>query len=286
MNIFEPTPYKVGDEGDSLTIDAMSLIYQDRQYGETGGVLPRKPEHAYGSDLVRSMGMSPIDESPDELIQVEDFEEAIAEAHAKKMFPMYAMEDSGLFENWLQFGNYCWAWGATGAVMALRLMEGQPPISLAPSSLGWTVNWRNSGGYLVETINAIATKGIAPLENAGDIHSRNERDFDYDKAKHFTCNEWFDGKVTKDLKQVQYMLTALHAGRPEYIAYDWWSHALMCVGMNYNRNARYKVDFIDFNSHDDGIIILEGSRGMPDAYFAPRASSLSDLPESIIGAAI
>ncbi len=274
MSLFTPTHWDVDDD---LVMN--HLINDDRSHGGHAGVMPRPERLSYGSDAAIELGLRPMEGiGVDDLVQPDDFEEVIEECHAKKRFPMYHMEDSGFFDNWTQDGlNYCWTWAMTATLMANRLMEGLPPVALAPTSLGWTVNWRNSGGYLTETIAAAKSHGIAPLSAVDHIHSRNPNKFDDDWEEQALENrvlEWWDGPVSKDIRQVQYMLTMLANGKPLYVAYNWWSHALTNVGLNYNPRARHKVDVLAFNSHGDGLITMEGSRGLPDEYYGIRSTSL------------
>jgi hypothetical protein len=281
MNAFKPTTYHVGEQDEAIfTPDVVKLKHLDFEHGGLMGVKPRPEQYAYGSEKAISMGMKPAPYymSEDDLVPEKDIEKYIAHCHQMKLFPMYHMEDSGLFDDWTQNGlNYCWAWGIACCMMTERLTAGHSPLALAPTSLGWTVNWRNSGGYLGETIQAVTEQGVAPLDSVNDIHSTRPSLFDKDweeKALENRVLEWADIPCSKNLLQVRYQLTMLGAGKPQYVASNWWSHAYTNMGMDYNPNSRYLADYLCFNSHGDGLIKLTGSRALPDEAYAILTGTL------------
>jgi len=84
-----------------------------------------------------------------------------------------------------------------------------------------------------------------------------------------------DSRRRDEREQVRHCVSLLLAGNPLYIAYNWWSHALMMAGVEWDESAKYNLRWIAINSHGDGRIELTGSRGVPDEAYAPRSCTFS-----------
>lgn len=231
-----------------------------------------------GSAEAERMGLTPLLDYPDKLIDPADYKEVIERCHEKQLFPMYHHEASHAFDaGWDQNGlGYCWTFGATAATMDARALEGQSPVRLAPTSLGWLVNWRNRGYYCDRTIAGARERGIASADFVPDL-SINPREFKEgweDDALNYRPTEWWDTRWTSEASMIQQAITLLATPRPGYIAYNWWSHALAMVGVRWDEKERNNLVWLPFNSHDDGIIELTGSRAVPDELYVVRATSL------------
>jgi len=167
-------------------------------------------------------------------------------------------------------------------MMDLRAMEGKNAIDLAPVTLGWLVNWKSKGYYLDATINGLRSRGVAPASYVGgDINSVNRNHVNYqdgweEEALKYRLDEvWDIDTRSGDKHSIAQAATVLCAGRPIYLAYSWWSHALMCTGMRWDESKKNNVVFQIRNSHnEDNIIELDGDRGVPDEMYAFVSSVL------------
>lgn len=228
----------------------------------------------YASTEARAYGLTPMEEYPDALIPWEQVPEVIERCHKQQIFPLYHQRNAKVMEVWNQDGyGYCWAYGLTAAVMGCRAAEGQPPVRLSPFSLGWLVNWKNNGYYCDRAIAGARERGIAPAEYVPEyvLNTRRFRDGWEAEAKKYRPLEWWDvntGKSQQDV--VRQCLTVLATGRPLYIAYNWWGHALELVGLLWENG---RIVWQVWNSHGDGVIELTGSRGVPDEAYGVRATS-------------
>jgi len=242
--------------------------------------LPRRTR--YGSPEAGRLGLIPVQDYPDMLIDPADYKEVIQHCHDKKIFGMYHQKASKVLDtggNWNQNGlGYCWAFGMSMALMDCRAIEGQKPVRLAPTSLGWLVGWKNQGNYLESTMDGARTKGIASTAFVPEL-SINPREFkagwEDDALKYRLLEAWDTNRVS-EAAMVQQCLSILATGRAGYVAYNWWGHALECCAMRFDEKARNKVIWILRNSHDEeDVIELEGARGVPDEFFGIRAASIA-----------
>jgi len=254
-----------------------SLVMPDYT-GGVRGYIPR--DIPYGDPQNEAMGGVPMGDYPDDLIDPSDFKEVIQDCHDRQLFPMYHEEDHGMAVRWNQNGlPYCWAWSATIALMNIRQAAGKAAVALAPTSLGWLVNWSSSGYYLNRTIAGAKERGIASTAFVPDIHSRNPRTFVpgwEDDALKYRTGEWWDGQPGSDLHVIRQCLTILRTGSPIYLAYNWWGHALCGIGMLFDETKYLNVVFIIRNSHGEiEPIELSGNRMVPDEHYGLRMGSLA-----------
>ena len=238
------------------------------------GALPRKT--VYGEESAREIGLQPIHEvNALDVIDWHDMESAINAAIAAEAMPIHYQHATwappGFKSN--QNGlNFCWAWSLTAATMDLRALEGKDTTILAPVSLGWLVGWKNRGYYLDDTIRGARERGIAPAEYCGgDFNSTNRSRSTYregweDEALRYRLGEVWDIDTNEsDRYSKQQAATVLCSGRPIYLAYDWWGHALMCAGMKWESGD---VVWQIRNSHNEpDIIEMKGPKGVPDEMY-------------------
>jgi len=244
---------------------------QPQQYG----ILPRFIE--YGSPQARQRRMIPLGDDLDVLVPWDEMKERINQANEKRMMPIHHLEANGAQAHNQGRTNYCWAYGITACVEALRPMENQPFERLGPASLGWLVNWRNAGYYLSETIFGANERGIASAEFVGD-GANNPGTFKTgweDDALNHRPHEWTDTERSNEKYMAQQCASLLVAGLPLYIAYNWWGHALMMAGVVWDESVKYNLRWVAWNSHNDGRIELTGSRGVPDEAYGVRLSTYS-----------
>ena len=235
-----------------------------------------------GSPEAIRMGLMPISERPDLLIPESEWKERIAEANAERTMPYHHWQDAGCVKKSQNGYGYCWAYGLTSAVEMGRLGEAQPYTRLAPNSLGWLVNWRNAGYYCDRAIAGAKERGIASLEKAGGSdgvfnHSKFASDWEED-AKNYRPSEWFDTGGSQ-AEMARQCVSILLIGLPIYIAYNWWGHALMAGGIEYDESCLYNIRWLILNSHGDGWIKLEGNRGVPDEGYGIGSTTYYPHPD-------
>jgi hypothetical protein len=233
------------------------------------GALPRRrPYGAYP-------GLVPFGEAyPDKLIDPSDYKEVIARCHREQIFPMYHQRNTwgAVGFRWYQNGlPYCWAWSATAATMDCEAREGKPVELLSPVSLGWLVSWRERGYYLAETIEGIKARGIAPMSFTPNPHDPTPRKFvdGWEEAamRHRILDAWDTDNSTL-AKRIQYGISVLATASSDYIAYDWWGHALECVGVVWDETVANNLCWVIRNSHDeDNFIELTGDKAVPDEQY-------------------
>lgn len=233
-----------------------------------------------GTVEAASMGLVPLADYPDLLPDVADFKGIIQHCHYYKIFPMYWMDTCGAFDNgWNQKSwGYCWTYGLTASVIGRRAVENKPTKRLSPFSLGWLVNWKNSGYYCDRAIDGARERGIAMTEYVPEW-TTNQNEFKsgwQENAMLHRPLEWWDTEKRNDLQMLQQLLAILMTGTPGYIAYDWWGHALAAVGLEWDETQPNNVVVVDFNSHDDGFIRIAGSRAVPDELYGVRATACTD----------
>jgi len=239
--------------------------------------LPRQTR--YGSPEALRCGLVPLTDYPDLLVQPADYKEVITACHEQKIFPHYHEERAGLLKGWNQDGyGFCWAYGITASVMDCRAIEGKKPVLLSPFSLGWLTGWSNQGYYCDRAIAGARDRGIASQEYVPQYNLRPstfKSGWEQD-ALNYRALEWWDTRYSSESAMVQQMITILATGRPCYVAFNWWSHALMVTGVNFNTSVRNNVEVVLRNSHgEQDPIILTGTRAVPDELYGVRATSFS-----------
>lgn len=260
--------YNADLESDRLELRNMSHLPTYRQ------VIPRDYDSKpYGSIAE----IPPLEaEAPDVLIDEQDYEERLQEAHELQQLPLYHQYNSWAPKGFRYNQNglgYCWTWSGTACMMDLRAIHGLETVPLAPVSMGYLVGWANRGNYLESFIRGAREQGICPAPdgNVNDLNRSSSfwRQHD-DKRKNFRLDKvWDIDTRSGDRKSVQQALSCLVFGCPIYIAYNWWSHALELVSMTYDSSKLNNVIFGIRNSHnEDDIILMEGSKAVPDEMYA------------------
>jgi len=139
------------------------------------------------------------------------------------------------------------------------------------------VNWRNSGYYCDRAIAGAREKGIAPVEYVPE-YQLNPNKFKpgwQQEALKYRPIEWWDTGGTKQqmLKQV---VSILATGRPLYVAYNWWGHALEMCGLVWDESKSYNLIFYLRNSHDESdVIAMTGYNAIPDEAYGVRACTIA-----------
>lgn len=239
--------------------------------------LPRRT--IYGSREATECGLIPLLDYPDVLIDLADLKEVVKRCHEYQIFACYHQTQSGWADNgWNQSRyGYCWAYSLAASVMDCREAEGQQPVRLAPFSLGWLVNWQNAGYYLDAAIKGARERGIASAEFVPEYNliPRSYREGWEKNAMRYRPLEWWDTRRSSDSEMLRQCATVLASGRPGYVAYNWWGHAVELVALNWDETLRNNVAWVIRNSHgEDDLIELTGSRGVPDEAYGVRTVSL------------
>jgi hypothetical protein len=241
--------------------------------------LPRQT--VCGSPEAMAFGLAPVLDFPDVLVQPADYKAVITHCHEAQVFAQYHQAAAGVFaKGWDQDGyGFCWAYGLAAATMACRATEGQAPVRLAPFSLGWLVGWRNRGFYLDGAIKGACEQGIASAEFVPEyeLNTRNfKAGWEADALKYRPL-EFFDTRRSDgEAKMIQQCLSILATGRPLYIAYNWWGHALQCCAMRWDEKERNSIVWVIRNSHNEkDVIELVGTKGVPDEAYGVRATNLT-----------
>jgi hypothetical protein len=239
--------------------------------------LPRRS--VYGSLEAANMGLVPLGDYPDLLVQPDQFKEVIAQCRELQLFPEFHQHSTWAPPGfrWNQNGwGWCWEFGCVATVMDCRAAEGKSTVLLAPNGLGWLVNWRNQGYFLDETINGAAQRGIPPASHVPDFLSNNPKTFKdgwETEALKYRPLEWWDTQKTSVTAMIQQCLTILKSGRSLYVGNDEWGHAYDICGMKWDETEKYNVVWVARNSHDeDDQIELVGDFGVPDEAYGPRAT--------------
>ena len=250
----------------------------DKLWPDQPGIIPRVSR--YGEDSAYECGLVPIElQDTVDVIEWSDLKEVIERGHADESLPLYHQYDTWCPQGrrWNQDGEpYCWAFSATATMMDLRAMEGKETIDLAPVTLGWLVGWKSKGYYLDDTIRGLRERGVASAEMVGgDFNSVNRNHNSYqdgweEDAKKYRLNEvWDIDCQSGDRKSILQAASALSAGRPIYLAYAFWSHALMCTGMRWDESKKNNIVWQIRNSHNESDIIeMDGDRGVPTEMYS------------------
>ena len=243
------------------------------------GVIGRYIE--YGSEEALSRGMIPVEDQADMLIPEDEWKERIQEAHLQQTMPIHYFAAQKVKPKSQGNTNYCWAYGISTALEAMMLKENQKYVRLAPATLGWLVNWRNRGFYLSETIAGAAREGIASSEFAKD-GTTNKNTFKkgwQENRLKYKPHEWWDtiGKAFSKVGMMRQCVSLLLNGLPGYIAYNWWGHALAMLGVQWDESKKYNIKWLAWNSHNDGLVELDGDRGIPDEFYAVRSANFAGV---------
>jgi len=238
--------------------------------------LPRTT--VYGAPGLDDRGYVPLTDFPELLVPKADWKEVIADCHARQIFPMYHLQNAHVMDKWYQDAyGYCWAYDTTAAVMGCRAVEGQRAVRLSPFGLGWLVGWRNRGFYVDKALEGARERGIPPADYVPEYQ------LDTDKFKagwekealKYRPLEWWDTNRKLGVESmISQALALLSTGRPCPGALDWWGHALPVVGMDWDESVSNNIVWKWWNSHDDGIIEITGSKGVPDELYCVRATTI------------
>lgn len=239
-----------------------------RPYGSPQ-VFPRR--ELYGSAKALGKGLVPVEAGLDSLVQPDQYEDVLKEAHEKQTLPIYHLQATwrppGLV--WNQNGlGYCWTWSGTGCLMTCRAMEGKPTVLLAPVSMGYLVGWADRGNYLDSFIQGARNDGVCPAID-GDFNSTDTSASYWaqykEQRKLYRLDTVWD---TNTASMKQHCLSGLSYGRSGYAAWIYLSHAMELVSIHIVNGVWY-WDISNSHLSDKGeVITMTGSRAAPsECYF-------------------
>ncbi len=109
-----------------------------------------------------------------------------------------------------------------------------------------------------------------------DQHSRAYKQYadgwETDALQYRLAEAW-DTDRSSEATMIRHCLSILATGTPLYIAYNWWGHALECVGLRWDESERNNLVWQSRNSHDeDDLIELTGAKAVPDEAYGIRAT--------------
>lgn len=235
-------------------------------------------ERRYGSTtLDLQSGIVPIEARPDVLVQPDQYKEVIAHCHEQQIFPMYHQQATWAPEGFKSYQNgigYCWTWSGTATLLDVRALEGLETVLLVPVSMGYLVGWKDRGNYLESFIQGARNDGIVPIigDQKEGFNSLNRSSSYWNKFDSlrgdYRLDEVWDTDPSSTARMIQHCLSILAYGRPLYIAYNWWGHALELVGLLWDESQPNNLVWVIRNSHGETTFIeLTGSRGIPsEAY--------------------
>jgi hypothetical protein len=234
---------------------------------------PRREE--YGSAEAIAAGLEPVENSPDVLLQPDQYRDAVKLAHEQQTMPLYhcyKWRPAGFKYNQDGIG-YCWTWSGTGCMMTTRAAENRPLVKLAPVSMGYLVGWKDEGNYLESYIRGAREQGVCPSPD-GDINSLNRSSAYWEnvgeRGKYRLDKVW----DTRANAMEQHCVSILCYGRSLYIAYSWWGHAVELVAVRYNGST---MEWVISNSHNEAdVITLTGSRAIPSEAYAFVSTVFTD----------
>jgi len=240
------------------------------------GALPRVTE--YGS--VPGLQAYCAD-SPDALVDPNDYKEVIQSCHEQKVFPQYHQAATWCPDGkrWNQDGlPYCWAWGTTTGLQDCAAREGKNWPLLSPVSLGHCVGWRKRGNYLDDVVQGAMERGVCSQAFTPDNHSRDYRrykdDWEEDALKHRIHEAWDINTRSGDARTIQECITVLRTGTSVPVTYNWWNHIVCVIGLEWDESQTNNLVWIIRNSHNENAPIrLTGRRAVPDDAVGIRATT-------------
>lgn len=177
--------------------------------------------------------------------------------------------------------NFCWSWGTTHCVMAIRAANNLPFVELAPESLGSAVGWRNAGNYVDSTLQIVRTQGLCAVSFLDRRYSltpsRWKAGWEKDCENH-RVESWLDMDVPGKVWDAAMTCTLL--GYPYAAGFGWWSH-LVAGGFKARKNGdRYEIMYRNSwgpSYGEDGWFWMAEGKGTPDiGCFAPTVVTASE----------
>jgi len=235
-------------------------------------------------DYVGPVCASPTDDS--DLIPYEEFPDRISDMEKNKTTLEHVWLDSPIGKPMQSYTNYCWAWCVVDAMMVFREVMGLPFVKLSPSSVAAPImNFSNQGGWPEEALKWIMQNGVAPVTHVDYVTTspRGFRNGWKEEALKFRIEKFESALIRGDsvAKNKQRIGSKLLSRKPLGSAFMFMSHAMAPLRLTddnprlpANNPLRYGLRVL--NSHNDGIMKLEGQRAMPDSAFAIAQTNFAE----------
>lgn len=167
---------------------------------------------------------------------------------------------------------YCWSFGPTQACEGLRMLQGEPYVSLSPASVGAPITgFKKTGGWGKMFLERAADEngGICPSSLWPDIAVDRKYFTDANKetAKKYRCTQWYVCKPRNKKQLISSLLRLMCGG----VGYNWWEHEVYAVDPVWQDGTaalRIRNQWQTWNDRNN-FGILKGDKMLPDDYVIP-----------------
>lgn len=237
----------------------------------------------------RDYGVSPVEmfapPSDIPMIPRSQWSDRIKEMEANKSRTSDVMRRAKIPCQYQNGDGYCWSYSTTGAVKALRALNGQAFIDLNPHSVAAIIKkGANVGGWAALSAEFLEKNGVADTKRWPKL-SRDYRRYDTPETRanmalHKVTETFVD--LTRNVYDrnlnFEQMMSCLLQNIPVAIDLMWWRHSVVAVDPVEIEPGSFGPRI--WNSHgptygDDGYAVMRGSKGIPDGAIAIRATTAS-----------
>jgi hypothetical protein len=231
----------------------LCIIPRDLEKHPVGSLGFAKPLSAYGVNLIpRSEWQARI--------------AALKAANAGLMpltYPIPPYDQGGTF--------YCWVNCVAQGMVAAMCEMGQPMRIISAASIGGPITgYRNEGGSPAEAVKFAMAKGAVRV----DLWPSNAISASYAKKPEVKA-DYPKNRISATLADLgeqsmfDEVATCVLLGAPVVVSYDWWGHAVLALGLEYQNGKYYLILRNSWGEYEDhGFFLLpEGrgpNRGTPD----------------------
>lgn len=169
--------------------------------------------------------------------------------------------------------NFCWAHGPVHAIEVLRVIQGEPRVSLSPASVACKINnFKNRGGWGTTALKYIVEHGVVTEEDwpPNAIERRRDTDEAWVDAKKYRVVEWWDVEP----RNLDQLFSCLFARIPVAVGFNFWRHEVCAydpVALRDGFGLRIRNSW-GMGWGDRGYSVLTGDKMLPDDAVAPRAA--------------
>lgn len=179
--------------------------------------------------------------------------------------------------------GYCWAYSTGHAITALRAVMNLPYVLLSPFGVAQIIkNGRDEGGWGALSTEFAQANGypsdrLWPNLKPGLSHDNAE--LRADMLLHKIEEGWVDLADPVYARNLSFdqMMTLLMCRIPVVVDFNWWGHSVCAVDPVEIEPGSFGPRIL--NSHGEVIseqlMVLQGSRGIPDGAVAPRVPTFS-----------